>query len=49
MDFAAAARALQELWETKPGTVVLLCLGFVLSLVLVIDTWRYRRRRKRPR
>ena len=49
MDLAEVARAFRQLWESKPGTIVLLCLGFVLFLFLVIDTWRHRRGRKRPR
>jgi hypothetical protein len=49
MDFAEFTRGFRELCESKPGTIVLLCLGFILFLYLVVDTWRHRRRRKRPR
>jgi uncharacterized iron-regulated membrane protein len=49
MDFAELTRAFRDLLASKPGTIVLLCLGFILFLFLVVDTWRHRRRRKRPR
>ncbi len=49
MDSAEVARGLKQLWENRPGTIILLCVGFVGFLVLVVDTWRHRRRRKRPR
>jgi hypothetical protein len=41
-------RSFQELWENKPGAVALLALGFLVFLFLVVDTWRHRRKRKRP-
>ena len=37
------------MWDTQPRTVVLLVVGFVGFLILVVDTWRHKRRRKRPR
>ncbi len=40
-------RSVQELWESKPGSVVLLTLGFLVFLFLVVDTWRHRSKRKR--
>jgi len=49
MEPSEVTRGLQQLWHNKPGTIVLLCLGFVGFLILVVDTWRHRRRRKRPR
>ncbi len=49
MDLSDLARGFRQLWENKPGVLVLLVLGFVIFLFLVVDTWRHRRRRKRPR
>jgi hypothetical protein len=51
MDFSEITRSLQQLWETKPGSVVLLALGFVVFVLLVIDTWRHKHKhhRRRPR
>jgi len=49
MDPSEVSRSFRELWDYKPGMIVLLLLGFVGSLILVVDTWLHRRRRKRPR
>jgi hypothetical protein len=49
MDFSEISRSFQQLWEAKPTTVVLLVVGFIGFLVLVVDAWRHKRRRKRPR
>ena len=49
MDLSEIARDLGQLWDEKPGTMVLLVVGGVGSLFLFIDTWRHRRHRKRPR
>ena len=38
---------LQQLWENKPGALVLLVLGFVVFVFLVVDTWRHRKKFKR--
>jgi hypothetical protein len=42
-------RSLQSLWQNKPGVVILLAVGFVVFVYLVVDAWRHKRRRKRPR
>jgi hypothetical protein len=49
MDLSEVFRSFRELWDYKPWTIILAGLGFVGSLVLVVDTWRHRRKRKRPR
>ena len=49
MDFAEVAKSFQQLWESKPGALVLLLLGFVVFIFLVVDAWRHKRRSKRPR
>ena len=41
------ASSIQQLWETKPGAVILLVLGFVVFVFLVVDAWRHKRHRKR--
>ena len=44
------ANSIQQLWENKPGAVVLLVLGFVVFVFLVVDAWRHKRHhRKRDR
>ncbi|HVV00462.1 MAG TPA: hypothetical protein VHH88_03810 [Verrucomicrobiae bacterium] len=40
-------RNLQQLWDNKPGALVLLILGFVVFVFLVVDTWRHRRKHRR--
>ena len=40
--------SLQQLWDNKPGAVVLLILGFVVFIFLVVDAWRHKRRKKPP-
>jgi hypothetical protein len=35
---------LSQLWEVRPGVVLLLGIGFVVFVFLVIDTWRHRKR-----
>jgi len=47
MNFEDIARSVQQLWDNKPGAVVLLILGFVMFIFLVVDTWRHKRRRNR--
>ena len=47
MNFEELLRSFTQLWEYKPGLVVLLLLGFVVFVFLVVDTWRHRRHRKR--
>jgi len=43
------ANSLQQLWENRPGALVLLVLGFVVFVFLVVDAWRHKRHRKRDR
>ena len=38
---------LRDLWEAKPGAVVLLVLGFVVFVFFVVDTWRHRKHRRK--
>lgn len=41
------ARTFQEIWENKPGAVVLFAVGLIVFVFLVVDTWRHKRRRRR--
>jgi hypothetical protein len=47
MDAMELGRNLQELWQNKPGVMVLLAVGFIVFLFLVVDTWRHKHRRRR--
>jgi hypothetical protein len=49
MDLSEVSRNLQLLWENKPGAVILLALGFTVFVFVVVDTWRHKRHRKKPR
>jgi hypothetical protein len=49
MDLSAIGSSVSELWEKKPGAVMLLVLGFAVFVFVVVDAWRHKRRRKRPR
>jgi len=44
MDLHEVTSSIQQLWENKPGVVVLLILGFVVFVFLVVDAWRHKRR-----
>jgi hypothetical protein len=49
MDWSEIARSLHLLWERKPAALALMGLGLIVFCVLVVDTWRHKRRlRKRP-
>ena len=47
MDADQIASSLRQLWENKPGTVVLLAVGFFVFVFLVVDAWRHKRKRRR--
>jgi membrane protein DedA with SNARE-associated domain len=49
MNLSEIAHSFEQLWENKPGAVVLFILGFVVFVFLVVDTWIHKRRRKKPR
>ncbi len=47
MDLNEVFRSFHQLWNDRPGAVVLLVVGFALFILLVVDTWRHKRRRRR--
>jgi hypothetical protein len=49
MNLSEISRSFEQLWENKPGAVVLFILGFVVFVFLVVDAWIHKRRRKGPR
>jgi len=49
MDLSEVVTGIQKVWEDRPGVLLLLALGFVVFVFLVVDAWRFKRRRKRPR
>ncbi len=49
MDWTELARSFHLLWERKPAAVALMALGLLVFLVLVVDTWRHKRRLRKRR
>ncbi len=49
MDLDQFTQGLHLLFQDKPGAIVLLVLGFFVFVFVVVDAWRHKRRRKRPR
>ncbi|HWX22863.1 MAG TPA: hypothetical protein VN578_23420 [Candidatus Binatia bacterium] len=47
MDFDGISRAIRQVWDNKPGAVVLLFLGFCVFVFVVVDAWRHKRRHRR--
>jgi hypothetical protein len=38
---------LRQLWEARPGVILLLAIGFIVFVFLVVDTWRHRKRHRK--
>jgi hypothetical protein len=49
MDFHQISKEFHSLWDSQPVAIILLALGFLVFLFLVVDAWRHKRRRKKPR
>lgn len=49
MDFEQFSQDFQAVWRNQPAAIILLVLGFLIFVFLVVDAWRHKRRRKRPR
>jgi hypothetical protein len=49
MDFDQISKDLQMLWQRQPLAIILLVCGTLIFLFLVVDAWRHKRRKKRPR
>ncbi len=49
MDFEELVRNIQQIWDKKPGIIVLLLLGAVVFVFLVVDAWRHKHRHRKRR
>jgi hypothetical protein len=49
MDFDQISKDFHLVWQSQPVAIILLVLGFLLFVFLVVDAWRHKRRRKKPR
>jgi hypothetical protein len=46
MNWSQLTSGVRQIWENKPGVVVLLAIGFLVFVFIVIDAWRHRKRHK---
>jgi hypothetical protein len=46
MNWSQLTNGVKQIWENKPGVVVLLALGFLVFLFIVLDARRHRQRKK---
>jgi hypothetical protein len=46
MNWSQLTSGVKQIWENRPGVVVLLGIGFLVFVVIVIDAWRHRRKDK---
>ena len=49
MNLQEVFKSFRQIWENRPGLVLLFLLGFLVFVFLVVDAWQHKRRRKRPR
>jgi hypothetical protein len=48
MDFHEISRGILQLWDANPVVLVLIVVGIVGFVLLVVDTWFHKHRRRRP-
>jgi hypothetical protein len=46
MNWSQLTTGVKQIWESKPGVVVLLGLGFIVFVIIVIDARRHRQKHK---
>jgi putative copper export protein len=46
MNWSQLTNGVKQIWETRPGVVVLLALGFVVFVIIVLDARRQRQKHK---
>ena len=49
MQLSEVANSIKQIWEAKPGMILLLLLVFAVFVFLVIDAWLHKRRRRPSR
>lgn len=49
MDWDQIAKDFNSVWDKQPVAIILLGLGLAVFLYVVVDAWRHKRRRKKPR
>jgi len=46
MNWSQLTNGVQQIWENRPGVIVLLGLGFVVFVIIVFDARRHKKRVK---
>ena len=46
MDWSQLTSGIKQIWESKPGVIVLFGLGFVVFIIIVLDARRHRQKHK---
>jgi hypothetical protein len=46
MNWSQLTSGVKQIWESKPGVVVLLGIGFIVFLIIVFDAWFHRKKNK---
>ena len=46
MNWSQLTSGVKQIWETKPGVVVLFGLGFIVFIIIVLDARRHRKKHK---
>lgn len=46
MNWSQLTSGVKQIWENRPGVVVLLGLGFIIFIFIVLDTRSHRKRTK---
>ena len=46
MNWPQLTNGIRQIWENKPGVLLLMALGFLVFVFIVVDTWRHRQRHK---
>ena len=46
MNWSQLTNGVKQIWENRPGVIVLFGVGFLVFLFIVVDTWRHRQKHK---
>ena len=46
MDLSQLMNGIKQIWENRPGVILLVALGFLVFVYIVVDAWRHKQRHK---
>jgi len=49
MNWSALQESFQQVWQNKPGLIVLLGVGFVVFVLIVVDVRLHKKRKRKER